>query len=306
MKKVIMVLFLLCLLLAAGCGEQQVENEEHLTAFEIYDVNKDETRVGKYECKTELTDQREQLNFLFEKLMAAPSNTEELPAITKEMELSTYSLKNGRLTLNFGPGYAKLSHTKEVLTRAAIVKTVTQVAGIDYVAFTVDKAVLLDAGGTPIGIMTADQFIDNEGIEINDFEKVEIKLYFADETGKKLTYCTRDVLYNSNISMEKFVIDNVIKGPLKEEGLYPTVNPDTKIISVTVKDAVCYINISEGFLSQPYDVSDEVVIYSLVNSITELTSVNKVQISINGKTDILFRERIPLDTTFERNLEIVE
>lgn len=305
MKKIAMMLLLLGLLLIAGCGKQE-KNQENMTVFDIYNVNKAETKIGRYECQTELTDQKEQLNFLFKKLMEAPLNTEELPTITKEMELSTFSLKSGRLTLNFGVGYGKLSATKEVLTRAAIVRTVTQVEGIDYVVFTVDNTVLLDAGGTPVGIMTADQFVDNAGIEINDYEKVELKLYFADDTGKKLKVCTREVLYNSNVSMEKFVIETMIKGPLKKEEVLPTINPDTKIISVTVKDAICYVNLSEGFLTQLYNVSDEAVIYSLVNSVTELTSVNKVQISINGKTDIMFRERIPLDTIFERNLEIVE
>ena len=46
-------------------------------------------------------------------------------------------------------------------------------------------------------------------------------------------------------------------------------------------------------------------IYSVVNSLVELNNVNKVQITINGETNIMFRESVSLSTVFERNLNIV-
>lgn len=49
---------------------------------------------------------------------------------------------------------------------------------------------------------------------------------------------------------------------------------------------------------------DTIPIYSIVNSLSGLTSVNKVQITINGSTDVMFRDSISLNTMFERNLDI--
>ena len=49
----------------------------------------------------------------------------------------------------------------------------------------------------------------------------------------------------------------------------------------------------------------EVVIYSIVNSLAELSDVNKVQISVDGKTNLAYKEVMPLSQIYERNLELV-
>ena len=54
------------------------------------------------------------------------------------------------------------------------------------------------------------------------------------------------------------------------------------------------------------NVTPEVTIYSIVNSLVELSGVNKVQISVNGSTDVIYMETVPLSQVFERNLEIMD
>ena len=65
-------------------------------------------------------------------------------------------------------------------------------------------------------------------------------------------------------------------------------------------------NLDKEFLTQIYKVDANVTIYSIVNSLVELSDVNRVQISINGETDLSYKESVPLATVFERNLELVE
>ena len=88
--------------------------------------------------------------------------------------------------------------------------------------------------------------------------------------------------------------------------IFPTINPSTKVASVTVRDGVCYVNLDETFLLQPYNVTPEVTIFSIVNSLVELNNVNKVQISINGDNSGTYRERYSFTTYFERNLDLVK
>ena len=38
---------------------------------------------------------------------------------------------------------------------------------------------------------------------------------------------------------------------------------------------------------------------------SEISGINKVQITVNGSSDYKFRDSIPLDTLFERNLDYV-
>ena len=52
-------------------------------------------------------------------------------------------------------------------------------------------------------------------------------------------------------------------------------------------------------------MTPDVTIFSIVNSLVELSNVNKVQISINGDTSKMYREKYSFGTVFERNLDLV-
>ena len=101
-------------------------------------------------------------------------------------------------------------------------------------------------------------------------------------------------------------MEQLIQGPNAAQGMQASIDPATKVISVTVKDGTCYVNLDDSFLNQVGNCMAETTVYSVVNSLTELTNVNKVQISVNGETDILYREKISLSQPFERNYEIME
>ena len=210
-----------------------------------------------------------------------------------------------RLLLDFESSYAKLSADTEVLTRAAIVKTFTQIKGINYVSFQVDGKDLEDALGKLVGAMYADSFIYNEGAQINSFEEIKLNLFFANEEGDALVKTEKTIMYNTNVAMERVILEQLIAGSKGTKG-YATINPDTKVISVVVKDSVCYVNLSNTFLTQVYSVTPEVVIYSIVNSLCEVSQIQKVQISIDGDTSVIYRDKMQLNATYERNLDLMD
>lgn len=294
---------LLTVLLCAACGkETQPENGK---VYNIYYVDNEETKTLTREYVSETEDTAELLDELLAQLGTIPAKLEYKAPLADEIELIGYTIENEQITMNFNEAYKSLDRIKEVLMRAAIVRTVTQIPGIDYVSFTVQGEMLADSSGNAIGMMSADTFIENAGNEINAYEKVNLRLYFANEDGTGLVEENRrNVVYSSNISLEKLVVEKVVEGPVSE-GAYPTVNPLTKIVSVTVKDGICYVNLGEDFLNHPYNSSAEVTIYSLTNSLVELSNVNKVQISINGETNISYRENVDLNGVFERNLDLL-
>ena len=213
-------------------------------------------------------------------------------------------MDEGQLNIDVDESYRKLPATTEVLVRASLVRTFVQAEGINHILMTVAGESLTDTSGTAVGPMTADTFIDNAGDAINPNEMVTLTLYFANETGDRLVETTRTLEYNSNISVERLVVDCLVNGPDTDQA-FPTINPNTKVLGVTSRDGICYVNLDETFLTQVYTVTPEVVIYSITNSLVELTSVNKVQISINGQTDVVFRETFNLANLYERNLDLI-
>lgn len=287
----------------AGCGAQPQESTGK--AYDVYYVNNDETRIFANPYQTETLNSQALLDELIEQLSTKPEKMQYKEPLSESFSLLGYTWDGGQLTINFDERYKEMDTIKEVLVRAAIVRTLSQVENVNYISFTINNEPLLDSSGVAIGTMSADTFIDNDGSEINTYEKVNLRLYFANEKGDKLVEETqRNVVYNSNISLEKLVVEKLIEGPTAV-GNYPTINPATKVVSVTVNDRICYVNLNNDFLSQPYNVTSDVTIYSITNSLVELPNINKVQISINGETSVFYKESVSLTNIFERNLDLV-
>ncbi len=107
--------------------------------------------------------------------------------------------------------------TEEILTRAAIAKTLLQLS--QYVTFTVDGKPLVDASGANVGAMNLDSFVENPGEQINSSQKATLKLYFSNKAGTRLVPETREVHYSSNISLEKLVMEQLIEKVKKKRTL---------------------------------------------------------------------------------------
>lgn len=293
------------LFLFSGCGRNAQEETESGQAFEVYYLNREETTLSSETVylDEELT-QDEQISALLTALQTAPEDVSLKASAGTSFQINGYKVDEGQLNIDVDESYRKLPATTEVLVRASLVRTFVQAEGINHILMTVTGESLTDTSGTAVGPMTADTFIDNAGDAINPNEMVTLTLYFANETGDRLVETTRTLEYNSNISVERLVVDCLVNGPDTDQA-FPTINPNTKVLGVTSRDGICYVNLDETFLTQVYTVTPEVVIYSITNSLVELTSVNKVQISINGQTDVVFRETFNLANLYERNLDLI-
>ena len=290
-----------CLLCACGRKEQETGKLYH-----IYSLNNEETAIASHDYRTKTTDQEALLQELLEQLSVPADKLQYRAPLSGNVQLLSESITEEQLLLDFSEEYYRQPVTTEVLTRAAIVRTLSQIDGVAHISFLVKEEPLVDTYGNVIGVMNADMFIDNDGNEINTYEKARLLLYFANEDGTKLRAVTRNVVYSSNISMERLVVEQLLSGPQKNENGYAVLNPSTTIQSVTVKDGTCYVNLDASFWTKSYNVSSDVMIYSIVNSLTELSSVNRVQIAIDTEGAVDLKDNASLQPSYERNLDIVE
>lgn len=305
-RKVWMVLFLVAVLLCGitGCQEEEPEG----TKIEISYLNKNETKLIPEIHYLKGTQTKEMIVEVLTLLCTVPESKEAKATLSGGINIINYSFEGAQVTVSLGEKYKEQSRTTEVLIRAALVKSLTQIPGVEYVMITINGEPIQDAAGNEIGIMTADTFVDNAGEQMDAYEKITIRLYFANEAGDGLIPINRELVHNidiSNISMEKLVLEQLIAGPANTES-YPSMNPNTKLLGVTVKDGVCYVNLDSTVLTPVNNETSDVTIYSIVNSLVELSNINKVQISIDGKTDIVFRDKYNLTTIFERNLDFIK
>ncbi len=301
---IILAVFIINLsLLMSGCIPGR--NSKAEGNFLIYYPDKDNVKVAAMGYDMVRQDTDGMIEEAIKQLRLQPSDYELRAAIPEEVRVNSVVLTDGLLLLDFSTEYLRNAGRDEILRRAAIVRTLNQIGGVDEITFTVDGSVLNDSKGIPVGLMTADMFIDNAGDEINAYERTGLILYYADEEGTGLIKTSENVAYNSNISLEKLVTEHLISGPLSY-GVYPVTAPEVKILSVITKDGVCYVNLSKEFLQKQGKLSDEVVLYSFINSLTELPNINKVQFMVDSETEISFGDHSYLNEAFERDLEIVD
>lgn len=292
-KKVTAVLlFLLGLSCLWGCNQEEQESKYHL-----YYLSQEESRVVAEDYTPQASRETDLIQEFLDKLKEEPP--EELqPLLPQGVEINESALADKVLNLDMNSAYLEMDSTREILTRAGLVRTFTQISDISAVTITVNGTALKNADGTAVGRMTQESFVENSGKQINDYKYISMNLYFADSTGEKLVGESRSLYYSSNVPLERVVVEQLIKGP-KESGHLATLPAETKILGVSLADNICYVNLDSSFEGEVAGVQPETTIYSIVNTLVSVCGVEEVQISVNGDTKVNFRDEIELDQFFK-------
>lgn len=305
MKRGLCIRFLLTILmLLALCGCNEEEQDLTEDTYAVY--------FEGAEAYSLMTEYREvfgadvqELAFNLLAAMRQPEKLGNTSLFPKAELVSRISLESGNLlNIYMTEQYSQLSVSDEVLLRAGIVRTLIQIEGVQYVSFYVNEQPLIDVTGKPVGIMSADSFLDSRGENLSNYEQVELTLYYGNAEGTGLIETSQETTISGTFSKERQVVNALLAGP-RTEGLQGTMPQGTSLISVSVKNGICYVNFNSNFLTGDLAVSPDVTIYSLVNSLTDLTNISKVQIMVEGDSSKKFCETIPLDVPFERNLDYV-
>lgn len=141
----------------SACSKTLPEGEEVYLSY----INTQ--RTGLVEQKTYLTGERtiEQIDEVLS-LMATPSlKVEYYAPLSQELSVISRSYIAGKLTINFTENYKELDAATEILTRASIVKSLTQIEGVERVAFCIKGQPLKDKLNKEVGTMTVSSFVDS-------------------------------------------------------------------------------------------------------------------------------------------------
>ena len=269
--------------------------------YYIYYLNASATKLYPIKYRSEYNDTKMLIDELMNQLMTVPNDVDATFPFDEKVTYKGWSRAGNVVDVVFDSNYAQMRPSREILARAALAKTLTQIDGIEYITITSGTQTLMDASGQPVGQISSSDFIDSIS-NVNSYEKAELTLYFADEAGDGLVAQDREVMYNINTSIEKLVVEQLLSGPDSSSGTIKAVIPTgTKILSVSVSDNICNINFDDGFLSSIDGISDEITIYSIVNSLTELSTVAKVQFTVNGSKDIKYHDNIDLSSPLSRD-----
>lgn len=284
-----------------GCryGGEQEDRESF-----IYVLNAEKTGLAKQDYEYLGEDALEIAENMLEEMNKPTDDIDYISPIPEEVRVLNCVLRGSILDIDFSGEYDNQGRLDEKLMRAAVVQSLVRIEGINAVSFTVEGKTLQDSEGIPVGLMNGDDFVENTGASPSSYLTGELSLYFSDKSGEHLIRQIQKVRYSSNVSKEKLIVEKLMQGPSDSEA-FPVINPDTNLLSVTIKDRICYVNFDSTFLTGEYDVLPEVTIYSIVNSLVDGTDAELVQITINGESNAKYMDKIDLSQPLKENRELI-
>lgn len=280
-----------------GCGTSSSKNQ-----FTIYYVNQEHTALAEYKTKL---DESADAQALVNEMDKARKKSTFIPARPAYVKVDHVQTDGQNVYIYYTDTYKSMDNATEMLYRAAVVKTITQLPEVDHVTFYVDGAPATYADGTVIGMMSADDFVEASGSNSADIQSADIKLYFANAKGDKLIPMDMNVTYNKNVPIERVVVEQLINGP-GISGYYRTLPANVKLLGISVTDGTCYVNLDSTFIDGMVNAAEMVPVYSIVNSLCDIPQIDRVQILINGESNRMYRESISLETKFTNNEDIVQ
>jgi germination protein M len=120
----------------------------------------------------------------------------------------------------------------------------------------------------------------------NSNEEITINVYYSDQNGE---YLIGEARILSGSSRYVDAISEMMKEPI-DSSLVKLIPESTKINSVTVTDGIAKVDLSKNFVDDRFisDSTDILLIYSIVNTLTEFPDVNSVEFYIDGtRLDVL-------------------
>ena len=299
MKRKFYLIPILCMAMVFGlCGCSNVTSPDN-EKFGVYYINKVD-----YTVRSDVTS--DTIRELLDVLSTETLDEDYSCPVPQELSQIDFELADGMLLLYFDLNYSQMTGSREVLMRGAVVKTFLQLPEVNAVSFFVAEEPLKDAVGNMVGTMTAESFLDTFGEKEEALESDTFTLYYSTEDGKKLLKKSRLLHFNNTMSRESVVLSYLARDPGTDDGAKAVLSPNTKVLSVTTKDGICYVKLDASFLNQQTGVATETAVYGIVDSLAALNEINKVELSIESTTEGIVPESDTVSGIYEPDESLVK
>ena len=143
---------------------------------------------------------------------------------------------------------------------------------------TLAAAGCVEEGQEPVSNNDLENNLEENETE-NETEK-EISLYFMEDTGTSFEI-GRETREFANLTAEN-VMNELLEGPETDE-LSRAVPEDTELLAIKVEDKIAYVDLSSHPVGSYGHETEQVAVYSIVNTLAQLDEVDAVQLLIEGE-----------------------
>ena len=284
-SKIATIILIVIGIIAAGIIAVYINLDKSIykTSVDVYFLNQDGTGIVAEPQKIKYKTDEDLIRNTLDKLRIGPKNSKLGEIMPRDTQITRIELSaDGFLTVDFSNEFLTDDPSRNVLNVYAVVKTLCSTVNVSSVKVLVDGEPVVDRDKKPLEYIDASDI--NLETEEYKSERKEVVLYFADNDKKKLVRQTRTIKITDQQPIEQYVINELIKGT-SSKGMKSLLSDKTVLVSVDVEDQICYLNFKSEFLADNAgtDKHEELVIYSIVNSLTELNAIMKVQFYMDGK-----------------------
>lgn len=268
----------------------------------IYFFNSDSSALVAEKQRVDIKDKDKMTEEVIAKIIKGPTNAKNVAITSADTKLNSVNKEGQRTTVDFSDSFLTENKTTNALAVYAVVKTLCQLPEIAEVKVTAAGKDILGPDDNNI------DFLSGEDINIekdkNNTEIRYITLYFANQEAK-LERERRKIKITDTQPIEQYIVNEIIKGPENKE-LQAVLSSETSLISAQTTDGTCFVNFNSNFVSKNTGNAEKenLTIYALVNSLTELDTVKNVQFLVNGKKITDFGNNI-MSGTFFRDEEMI-
>ncbi len=306
LRRKIAIVPLICVAMAAsGCsggsrssGDNVAETDTSEYGYQIYCTDSEVSQLTSwgYDMDEDM-DKEDKLTSIMTAFMSRPHEYDKKSAVPDNLAGLTYTVQVNVANVDLDSSFNSLNSLEQLFFKVGLVMTVTQIEGIDYVYLTVDGQPLTDEDGVNIRYFTRNSFIMYGDDNLPAESDLYIKLYYANDAGDKLIPKDESYSYDRSVSVEQYVLERLCINGIDNGA----------VNKAYTKDGICYVDFNEKINAKDYvGINSDVLLYAVVNSLTELKDVTGVKITIDGRDDVLFRGEIPLNDIFRMNLDIIE
>ncbi len=297
MKKNIWLIGIISILIVTalfGCGK----SKQNTIKLYFANAEKTELKCEERPYNGSKSTESKYLENIINELLKGPADVPLVRVIPDGTKLLSLKESGGVVTLDFSSEYNTLAPSDELLARHSIAKTLFEVEGINKIKIFVGGVELISSNGDKVGEISKDSLVTTPTQNTTKYETVT--LYFSDDAAMYLIPEARTAPLVDN-SIEKTIITELMKGPTNKSHK-ATIPDGTKLLSVETKDGICFVNFSQEFVSKHSGGSagEYMTVYSIVNSLTELDNVDKVQFLIDGNKLEVFKHMM-FNEPFERD-----
>lgn len=307
-KYVVLAILAVCVVSGIFIYTKNVKMAEGTDSFNMYYINMS-TNTLEIEKRAinSVSDQKLMFNTVVEEYFAGSKNTNLGLSLPKEFKVNEKRYSNSTAYIDLAGSYNDMTSNLRILSMGSLVYTLTDLDFIDNVCVSVDGLPMTD-NNEKIAVFNRDMVMNNPTINPEKTNWQIVYLYFANKDGSKLVCQQRGIEVKQSQSLEYQIVEQLIEGPddSKGDNFQQTIPADTKIKDIKTEEGICYVNLSRDFIKKKGSISEPIIIYSVVNSLTELEGVKKVQFLIEGEKINEYNGDLDFSKPFERNTDLIK